>query len=310
MFVNVKIKDMRNRYGYCCICLSLEDQGVSTNRGMVKKTFLEKGLDYVSEIAIKNTSSLVDIIRFNAETGIKMYRMSSDMFPWMSEYEIKELPSFDEIKQNLLEAGRIARESDQRLTFHPSHFCVLGSLNPDVVKKSLKELEQHSEIMDLMLLERSFKCPINIHVNTTKPTKDDAAERFINVYSLLSDGVKSRLVLENDDKGSQFTPTDLHKLLHSRIGIPITYDYLHHKCNPDGLTEEEGLDLCLSTWPSDVSPLTHYSDSRRLYEDSNCKEVAHSDWIWGDINTYGKKFDIELEVKKKDLALLKYLERI
>jgi len=301
---------MKNRYGYCCICLSLEDQGVSTNRGMVKKTFLEKGLDYVSEIAIHNTKSLVEIIKFNAEKGIKMYRMSSDLFPWMSEYEIKDLPRFDEIHHNLLEAGRIAKESDQRLTFHPTHFCVLGSLNPDVIQKSVKELIQHGEIMDLMLLERSFKYPINIHVNTSKPTKADAAERFIQTYSLLPEEVTSRLVLENDDKGSQFTPSDLYELLHKKINIPITYDYLHHKCNPDGLTEREGLELCLSTWPEGVSPLTHYSDSRKLYEDTNCKDVAHSDWIWGNIETYGNTFDIELEVKKKDLALIKYLERL
>jgi len=301
---------MKNRYGYCCICLSLEDRGVSTNRGMVKRTFLERGLDYVSEIAIKNTESLVEIIKFNAEKGIKMYRMSSDMFPWMSEYEIQELPRFNEIHNNLLEAGRIAKESDQRLTFHPTHFCVLGSLNPDVIKKSVKELIQHAEIMDLMLLERSFKYPINIHVNTSKPSKEDAAERFIKTYSELPNNVKARLVLENDDKPSQFTPTDLYELLHKRINIPVTYDYLHHKCNPDGLTEKEGLELSLSTWPEGVSPLTHYSDSRRLYEDSNCKEVAHSDWIWGNINTYDNTFDIELEVKMKDLALIKYLERL
>ena len=29
---------------------------------------------------------------FNGENNIRMYRMSSDMFPWMSEYEIEDLP--------------------------------------------------------------------------------------------------------------------------------------------------------------------------------------------------------------------------
>jgi UV DNA damage endonuclease len=299
----------KNNMGYCCICLSLDKEGVTTNRGMVKKTFLREGLKYVSELALKNTSDLIRIIKFNSENSIKMYRISSDMFPWMSEYEIDELPDIEAILENLQEAGRIAKEAGQRLSFHPSHFCVIASLNPEVVTKSVKELRQHAEIMDKMGLERSYKYPINIHINTTKPSKEESAERFIEEYNKLPDTVKSRLVLENDDKKSQFTPTDLYTLIYKRIGVPITYDYLHHKCNPDELSEREGLELCISTWPENIPALTHFSDSRKLFEDSSVKDVAHSDWIWSKIETYDKVFDIELEVKMKDLALLKYLEK-
>lgn len=295
--------------GYCCICLSLDKEGVTTNRGMVKKTFLREGLKYVSELALKNTSDLIRIIKFNAENSIKMYRISSDIFPWMSEYEIDDLPDIKEILNNLEEAGRIAKEDGQRLSYHPSHFCVIASLNPEVVVKSVKELRQHAEIMDKMGLERSHKYPINIHINTTKPSKEESAERFIEEYNKLPDTVKSRLVLENDDKKSQFTPTDLYTLIYKRIGVPITYDYLHHKCNPDELSEKEALELCISTWPENIPALTHFSDSRKLFEDSSVKDVAHSDWIWSKIETYGKVFDIELEVKMKDLALLKYLDK-
>jgi len=297
----------KNNMGYCCICLSLDKEGVTTNRGMVKKTFLREGLKYVSELALKNTSDLIRIIKFNSENSIKMYRISSDMFPWMSEYEIDDLPDIKEILNNLEEAGRIAKQAGQRLSFHPSHFCVIASLNPEVVVKSVKELRQHAEIMDKMGLERSHKYPINIHINTTKPSKEESAERFIEEYNKLPDTVKSRLVLENDDKKSQFTPTDLYTLIYKRIGVPITYDYLHHKCNPDELSEKEALELCISTWPKNIPALTHFSDSRKLFEDSSVKDVAHSDWIWSKIETYGKVFDIELEVKMKDLALLKYL---
>ena len=295
--------------GYCCICLSLDKEGVTTNRGMVKKTFLREGLKYVSELALKNTSDLIRIIKFNSENSIKMYRISSDIFPWMSEYEIDDLPNIKEILNNLEEAGRIAKQTGQRLSYHPSHFCVIASLNPEVVVKSVKELRQHAEIMDKMGLERSHKYPINIHINTTKPSKEESAERFIEEYNKLPDTVKSRLVLENDDKKSQFTPTDLYTLIYKRIGVPITYDYLHHKCNPDELSEKEALELCISTWPENIPALTHFSDSRKLFEDSSVKDVAHSDWIWSKIETYGKVFDIELEVKMKDLALLKYLDK-
>lgn len=298
-----------NRLGYCCICLSLDSQGVSTNRGMVKKTFLEKGISYASELAVKNTQDLIKIIEFNGEKGISIYRMSSDIFPWSSEYELLDLPDFHIISHNLITAGNLAKKLDQRLSFHPSPYCVIASERADVIEKSIKELRQHAEIMDLMGLERTYKYPINIHINTAKPNKELAAERFIKTYINLHESIKSRLVVENDDKKSQFTPTDLYNFLHKVIGIPITFDFLHHSCNPDALSQEEALSLCLSTWPKGITPLTHFSDSRKIHEDKDSKEVAHSDWIWSKIETYNKKFDIELEVKMKDLALLKYLEQ-
>ena len=76
---------------------------------------------------------------------------------------------------------------------------------------------------------------------------------------------------------------------------------------PEGISEAEALSICVSTW-GDFTPITHYSDSRKLYEDSSAKELAHSDWIWGNPETYGMNFDIEFEVKQKDLALLRYLD--
>ena len=276
---------------------------------MVKKTFLEKGLTYVSELAVKNTEDLIKIITFNGTKNIRMYRMSSDMFPWMSEYEISDLPDFEIIRKNLLTAGELSKELDQRLSFHPSPYCVIASQNPDVIVKSVKELKQHGEIMDLMGLERSRKYPINIHINTTKPTKEESAKRFLDTFRSLPESVSKRLVVENDDKKSQFTPTDLYNMIYKELRIPITYDFLHHKCNPDELSEMEALELCISTWPEDVTALTHFSDSRKLFEDSSAKELAHSDWIWSKIETYDKVFDIELEVKMKDLALIKYLEQ-
>jgi UV DNA damage endonuclease len=119
------------------------------------------------------------------------------------------------------------------------------------------------------------------------------------------------LVVEVDDKKSQYTSIDLKQLIHSKIGIPITFDYLHNQCNPpEGLSERESLQVCLSTWPDGITPLTHFSESKKLFEDSSAKELAHSDWINSKIETYGFDFDIELEVKMKEKALLKYNSNI
>lgn len=301
-----------HRFGYCCINLTLgEGKGssrVTTNRSMVKKTFEEKGISFASETALLNCLDLVKIIRWNNEVGIRMYRMSSDIFPWYSEYEFVELPHYEEIKTVLAEAGSIAKSGNQRITFHPSPYSVLASQRDDVVAKAIKDLRQHAEIMDMMGLDQSFFYPINVHVYTSQPTKEEAAIRFCQNFDLLPHAVKTRLVVENDDKKSGFTPVELYELVHKKIGVPLTFDYLHHRCNPSELNEGEALALCLSSWPKETPAIVHYSDSRKQWEDITCKDLAHSDWLYEKIQNYGFEFDVELEVKMKEKALLKYLD--
>ena len=290
--------------------MELGEKGITTNKGMVQKTFLERGLKYASEISLLNVENLIKILEWNKKNDIRMFRMSSDIFPWSSEYEFSDLPNYYEISKKLKIAGDLAKSSGQRLSFHPSHYTILASCNENVVQKSIKELRQHAEIMDIMGLERTTYYPINIHIGTSKPTKGEAAERFCKQFRNLSESVKSRLVVENDDKLSGFTPNDLYSMVYEKIGTPITFDYHHYYCNSDhGVTEEESLQLCLSTW--ETRALTHYSDSKKIYEDYSSKEVAHSDWIWNpEIPTYGMEFDIELEVKMKEKALLQYRTRL
>jgi UV DNA damage endonuclease len=185
-------------------------------------------------------------------------------------------------------------------------------MNPSVVEKAIKELSQHAEIMDLMGLDRSFFYPNNVHVNTSKPDLESAAKRFCYGWKMLPESVRSRLVLENDDKKSQFTSVDLYNLVYKEIGIPLTFDYLHNFCHePEGWKESDVLNLCYSTWPEGIVPIVHYSDSRKLFEDSDSKILAHTDWIWkSKVETYGLEIDIEFEVKMKELALIKYLNPI
>jgi UV DNA damage endonuclease len=285
----------------------LENQKITPNRGMVRKTFLEKGIKYASELSLLNIKDLKKILLWNIESGIRMYRMSSDMFPWVSEYEIQDLPDFQEIRSLLEECGRIAIENDLRLTFHPSPYSVVASDRIDVYDKAHKEIRQHCQMMDLMGLERSFHFPVNIHINTSRPTKEEALNRFIERYSKFDNSIKSRLVLEVDDKSAGYNVKELFEV-HKKCGIPITFDYLHNKCYPSDLDEESAIKLAMSTWPNGIVPLTHYSESKRKFEDAKAKVSAHSDWINEDFSTYGLEIDIELEVKKKDLALLKYLE--
>ena len=294
--------------GYCCINMTLTKQKVKVNRGMIKRTFLERGLDYVSELILLNLDDTLKILKWNVENDILVYRMSSDSFPWMSEYEFTDLPNFDLINSKLKSIGDFIKKNNLRTSYHPSHFNVLASLNPSVVEKTINELNKHAELMDLMGLPKTHYYPINIHVNITKPTKEEAMERFCENFQKLSDSCKKRLTIENDDFANQYSVKDLYYGLYKKINIPIVFDQFHFLHGPQDQTMKEALELALSTWK--VKPLTHMSSSKLLESnDSKVKKTAHADYIYEEIETFGYDFDTELECKQKELAVLKYKQK-
>ena len=295
--------------GYCCINMTLQkERKVTIGRGMIKKTFGEKGIAYASELALANVKDMVEIIKWNHVNGIKLYRMSSDMFPWCSEYELKDLPDYEKIKNILKGTGTLARQYGQRLTFHPGPFSVLASANMDVVKKTIKDLNQHGEIMDLLELPRTPYAAINIHVNTTAPNKEDAMKRFCANFMLLDKSVQSRLVVENDDKESQYTVEDLYEHVYSVIKVPITFDYHHHWCHPGVLSQQQALRLASKSWPKGVRQLVHFSSCKTIHEDaSQTNKRAHADYLYDHIDDYGLDLDVEIEAKAKELALFRYV---
>ena len=293
------------RYGYACINMHLQEQGFSVNRTMRKASFEREGLGSVSNKVIDNLKSLVKTISWNKNNGIQVYRMSSSMFPWMSHYEIEDLPNISIIKNLLVGAGKIAIDCNQRLSFHPGQFTVLSSPNQKVVDASIKELNQHAQIMDIMELDKSHQYPINIHLGGTYDSKIKSIDRFCHNFEKLSDSAKARLVIENDDKESMYSVKDL-LIVNSRINTPITFDYHHHKLHSDNISEEGALILALLTWKK--KPIVHYSSSKRIHEDSTSKPQAHADYIYERIENYGNSFDCEIEAKAKEKAVLKYIK--
>ena len=296
------------KLGYACINSTLQAAGgITTNRGMRQKTFNEKGLPYVSELALQNVKDLENIVKWNEEMGIKLFRMSSDLFPWMTFYEFEQLPDYPMIDVYLKNIGALAEKYGQRLTFHPSHFNALGSPNPTVVEKAIKELNKHSEIMDLMGLSATVYNKINIHVGGAYGDKKSTLERWINNYYLLDPNTQMRLTIENDDKANMYSVKELYKGISEQCGVPIVFDYYHHKFCTGGLSEQEALNVAISTWPKDIIPCCHYSESRRKeHLDESIKAQAHSDLIKGTICRYGNEVDVVVEAKHKELAVLNY----
>ena len=292
--------------GYACINTVLSENKITTNRTMRRKTFDAKGIDYVSDLALANVKDLKTYVQWNNEMKIKLFRLSSQIFPWSDEYFVNHLKDYDEISELMLEIGKIAKDAGQRLTMHPGPYNCLASPTKKVVEKTIRELNFHSEQFNMMGYDPSPYNKINIHVGGAYGDKESTLLRFCDNFELLNDDTKKRLVVENDDSPNEYSVKDLVNGVHLRIGIPITFDYFHHKFNTGGLTEEEALIVASATWPKGVTQCCHYSESRRKEKlDESIRPQAHSDLIYEKIQTYGLEPDIVIEAKLKEQSIFK-----
>ena len=295
--------------GYACINMSLGKK-VTTNRTMVKKTFNEKGLDYVSELALLNAKDIVKILEWNRMNGIYFFRLSSALIPWGDNLDLTQLKDYKEIKFELKKAGDYAKFWNMRINSHPGPFNVLPSPNENVILSTIADLELHGKVFDMMGLSKTHYNNINIHCNGVYGDKQSAMDRLITNFKRLSPSVRKRLTLENDDKASMYSVKDL-MYIHKHTGIPIVFDYHHHQFCTGGLSEEEALKLAATTWPNGIKQEVHYSESKALHENDNKqKPQAHSDYIKSLPDTYELDVDIMVEAKAKELAILPFIGNV
>jgi len=307
------------KLGYACINMQLSyptkygdkpkgTEPITTGRGMIKRTFESKGVDYASEITLANVKDLHNIMAWNVLNGHNFYRMTSGLAPWKTEYEWDDLKDIKEIKQWLRSAGTMANTHGVRVTSHPGPFNVLVSPNENVVENTFKDLIMHGDVFDFMGLSRTHYNKINIHCNGVYGDKQSAMDRFCKNFERLPDSVKSRLTVENDDKASMYSVKDL-MYIHGRIGIPIVFDYHHHKFCTGDLSEQQALELAMSTWPDGIVPVVHYSESKAEHQlDESIRPQAHSDLINKLPDTYGNIVDIMVEAKHKELAIREFMK--
>jgi len=306
--------------GYACINMKLsypqkygsKEKGVepiTTNRSMIKRTFESKGLDYVSELTLANCKDLNKIIDWNILNGFNFFRITSNLAPWKSEYNWNDLKDIDAIKIYLHSAGVKAKTHNVRITSHPGPFNVLTSPHEHVVDNCVKDLTIHGDVFDMMGLSRTPYNKINIHIGGAYGDKPKSMKRFCKNFERLPESVQSRLTLENDDKQSMYSVKELYHGIYNNIGVPIVFDFHHHRFCDGGLSEQEALELAISTWPEGITPVVHYSESRSKERlDESIRPQAHSDYVYDYINTYGNDVDIMVEAKHKELAVERYLD--
>jgi UV DNA damage endonuclease len=260
-------------------------------------------------------------------TDIRMYRFTASLAPYATH---PDMPQFwnqvEECREALADLGRRARDLDIRLSTHPSQYIVLNSEDERIRAAAIRDTELQADLMDAMGLGPESVCVL--HVGGAAGGFDAALDRFELGWERLSDRARDRLVIENDDR----TFGLCHVMeLHRRTGVKVVWDILHHHCNdPEGIPDREALELALSTWPDGVTPKIHYSTPTTAMEERKKKvgRRVEKSWVLPQLRAHadvidpiafehfvretaaGLEFDVMLEAKAKDLALLRLREQL
>jgi len=299
------------KFGYCCINETL-NQGktpVFTGRKLIRRTF---NYEAASELALKNATDLLTILKWNESRNIKSFRIGSEMMPRASDpqfsYEIGKLSTAPQIFDALRKAGDFAFTHGHSLAFHPGAFVCMGSPSEDVRKASILSLERENEVAEALCANSKLDIPLNFHIGGSYggdfgPT----ADRFLSTFDMLSDSLKKRVVIENDDKAACWSSWRLCEFINKRSGIPICFDFHHYLfCNEQsqGLTMEDEFNLARSTW-NNRSMQVHYSQSPTAEK----LVPAHGMFYRDKLPDWFMQLDnihCHLESKAKELALIQY----
>jgi UV DNA damage endonuclease len=258
---------------------------------------------------------------------VRMYRMASSLAPYATH---PDLQGFDRQVEacaaRLAQVGRRARELDVRLSFHPGQYVVLNSERPDVRAMAARELDVLASLLDAMALGPD--AVVVLHVGGGAGGRDVAQERFLRGLEAVGEPARRRLVIENDDR--VFGLVDVVAIAGS-TGLPVVWDILHHHCHdPVGIPDAEALDAALGTWPANVMPKIHFSSPKTALEERRERDGrrvqtryvlpplrAHADLVdpiaFEELlrgPAHGRRMDIMLEAKGKDLALLRLREQL
>ncbi|KAF4974109.1 hypothetical protein FZEAL_8947 [Fusarium zealandicum] len=226
---------------------------------------IERGLKFVQELGLANARDIIKMIRWNHKYGIKFMRLSSEMFPFAShqEHGYKLAPFAADA---LAEAGKVAGELGHRLTTHPGQFTQIGSPRKEVVAAAIRDLDYHDELLSLLKLPEQMNrdAVMILHMGGTYGDKGATLDRFRENYVKLSDSVKRRLVLENDDVA--WTVHDLLPIC-EELNIPMVLDYHHHNIMFDPSIREGTKDIIdlyeriKKTWTrKGITQKMHYSE--------------------------------------------------
>lgn len=283
------------KIGYPCLNWSV---GCTVNSTFRLQNYTD---EIFAQKTINNISCLNNILKYNVEHHLLNFRIGSDIIPFASHSACK-VDWETMLKAAFEMTGEFIKEHDIRISMHPDQFILLNSDKKEVVANSIAELDYHARFLDAMGLDKTAK--IQIHVGGVYENKEEAIKRFIQVYKKLPENIKSRLVIENDDK--LYSLKDCLEISKA-VKVPVLFDFFHHECLNNGETWPEAFELASKTWKKkDGIPLTDYSiqkvDERKGAHATSIDEEAFKKFL---TEMKGADFDLMLEIKDKEKSALK-----
>lgn len=283
--------------GYACLAIGVSHTKIST---IIQKNATDERL---KDLIAYNLYSLENMIDFNIENDIHLYRISSGLIPFGSS-PVNQLDWSSIFKKDFERIGQKIRTHNMRVSFHPGQYTVLNSPSADVVKRAIEDLDYHVKVLEALGMDSSHK--VILHVGGVYGDKVSAIQRFINTYETLEQRIKDRLIIENDDR--LYTIEDVLKIA-QHCSIPVVYDNLHHAINP---SSQEGTDAywiqqAAHTWKEkDGRQKIHYSQQALEKRAGAHTETIHlASFLDFYQQVSGSKIDIMLEVKDKNLSTVK-----
>jgi UV DNA damage endonuclease len=284
------------RIGYACINTKLP----SPNRTCRLKNATP---ERIIELAAANVAAVEPILEWNAARGIELFRITSDLIPFGS-HPVNTVPWRRILAPQFDRLGAFIGQHRLRVSMHPGQFTILNSPRREVVDSSVKELEYHAAVLEALGVDASHK--IVIHLGGVYGDKSASLERFIENCALLPGRIRSRLVIENDERC--FSIADA--LAASKaIAAPVVFDVFHHSWNPafERQPLRSIIRLAAKTWRQrDGRPKIHYSNQwPGQPPGTHSKTISVGKFLRLYDTIHDLDLDIMLEVKDKQASVLK-----
>jgi UV DNA damage endonuclease len=288
-------KDMK--IGYPCINRSI---GCTANTTFRLANYSEERL---KESVGNNLRCLKKILEWNFSKGFMFFRISSDLVPFAS-HEVCKFDWGKHFRKEFKEIGDFMKEKGMRISMHPDQFVLINALDERIVERSVRELDYHCKVLDLMGLDSGAK--VQIHVGGVYGDKEKATKRFVERYKKLPVRIKKRLAVENDDR--LYSLKDCLEI-HSKTGVPIIFDNFHHECLNEGEKMRDAVLLAGETWgKGDGVLMMDYSSQEpgaRKGKHRESVDLKHFRKFYREIE--GIELDLMLEIKDKEASAARVL---
>lgn len=303
---------MKVRLGYVAIANKLGKKVTSSSTvtftNYNKIATKEKKLEKLKFVSASNLRNLEKIIKYNIENNIHFYRITSALIPLVTHPKVGYWGHREFLKKDFEYIGKLINESNMRVDTHPDEFNVINSINPQVVENTKINLLRQAEWFEDLKYDYG---KMVIHIGGATNGKDSGIERFITNFKTFPNEVKSKIIIENDDK--TYTAKETLNLCNT-LKVPMVLDIHHHNCNNDNNSIYDLIPNIFSTWENEpLPPKLHFSSPKNSKSDRK-----HADYINAydfvtfleNIKKFNTDIDIMLECKEKDLALFKLSDDI